>query len=73
VQTSNGAVPITVSLGLLLSQEWGFLPLKELLQQADAALYAAKAAGRDCVKVAIPKIAPVDPDSQAHEPAGQRR
>src|ERR1700736_4186211 len=60
VQTSSGAVPITMSLGLLLSQEWGFLPLEELLQQADAALYAAKAAGRNCVKVAIPKIASVD-------------
>src|SRR5438445_10860755 len=33
VQTSSGAVPITMSLGLLLSQEWGFLPLEELLQQ----------------------------------------
>jgi diguanylate cyclase (GGDEF)-like protein len=73
VQTSSGAVPITMSLGLLLSQEWGFLPLEELLQQADAALYAAKAAGRNCVKVAIPKIAPVDPDSRAHESARQRR
>ncbi len=66
-------VPITTSLGLLLSQEWGFLPLGELLQQADAALYAAKAAGRNCVKVAIPKITHVDPDSQAPEPARQRR
>ena len=71
VQTSNGAVPITMSLGLLLSQEWGFLPLEELLHKVDAALYAAKAAGR--VKVAIPKIAPVDPDSRAPEPARQRR
>jgi len=73
VQTSSGAVPITMSLGLLLSQEWGFLPLEELLQQADAALYAAKAAGRNCVRVATPKIAPVDADSQAHESARQRR
>ena len=73
VQTPSGAVPITMSLGLLLSQEWGFLPLEELLQQADAALYAAKAAGRNCVRVATPKIAPVDPDSQAHESARQRR
>src|SRR6267143_542025 len=73
VQTSSGAVPITMSLGLLLSREWGFLSLEELLQQADAALYAAKAAGRNCVKVAIPKIAPVDPGSQAPKPARQRR
>jgi diguanylate cyclase (GGDEF)-like protein len=67
VQTSSGAVVITMSIGLLLSQEWGFL------QQADAALYTAKAAGRNCVKVAIPKMAPADPGSQAHEPARQRR
>jgi len=73
VQTSGGAVPITMSLGLLLSQEWGFLPLEELLQQADTALYAAKVAGRNCMKVAIPKITPVDPDSRAPEPARQRR
>jgi len=73
VQTSGGAVPITMSLGLLLGQEWGFLPLEELLQQADAALYAAKAARRNCMKVAIPKITPVDPDSRAPEPVRQRR
>ena len=54
VQTSSGVVPITMSLGLLLSQEWGFRPLEELLQEADAALYAAKKAGRNCVKVAKP-------------------
>jgi len=54
-----------LSLALLLSQEWDFLPLEELLQQADAALYAAKVAGRNCMKVAIPKISPVDPDSRA--------
>jgi diguanylate cyclase (GGDEF)-like protein len=54
VQTSSGVVPITMSLGLLLSQEWGFRPLEELLQEADAALYAAKEAGRNCVKVAKP-------------------
>ena len=48
-----------MSLGLLLSQEWGFRPLEELLQEADAALYAAKKAGRNCVKVAKPS-APCD-------------
>ena len=59
VQTSSGVVPITMSFGLLLSQEWGFRPLEELLQEADAALYAAKKAGRNCVKVAKPS-APCD-------------
>ncbi len=56
IQTSAGPIPITMSLGLLLSLEWGFRPLEELLQEADSALYAAKAAGRNCVKVATPGV-----------------
>ncbi len=58
VQTSGGLVPITMSLGLLLSLEWGYRSAEELLQEADAALYAAKGAGRNCVKVATPKVQP---------------
>ncbi len=73
VPSSNGPVPITMSLGLLLSQEWGRQPVEELLHEADAALYAAKAAGRNCVKVASPKILAVDSDSQVHEPIRLRR
>jgi len=73
VQTSSGPVSATMSLGLLLSHEWGSLPLEDLLKQADAALYAAKAAGRNCVKVAIPKIVPGGPDLQVHEPLRLRR
>lgn len=55
VQTSRGPIPITMSLGLLLSQEWGSGPVEELVHEADEALYAAKGAGRNCVKVAAPK------------------
>ena len=73
VQTSSGTVSITMSLGLLLSHEWGCQPLEALLQEADAALYAAKAAGRNCVKVASPKITAADSISYAHEPARLRR
>jgi len=55
VPTSGGAIPATMSIGLLISQEWGYRPMEELLHEADSALYAAKGAGRNCVKVARPK------------------
>jgi len=54
VQTTAGAISVTMSIGLVISQEWGLLPMEELLHEADSALYAAKAAGRNCVRVAIP-------------------
>jgi PleD family two-component response regulator len=47
--------------------------VEELLHEADAALYAAKAAGRNCVKVASPKILAADSDSQVLEPIRLRR
>src|SRR5215471_21668180 len=56
IETSAGRLPITMSLGLLLTQEWGTRPVEELLNQADMALYEAKAAGRNCIRVASPKI-----------------
>ena len=67
IQTSNGPVSATMSLGLLLSHEWGHRTVEELLQHADAALYAAKAAGRNCVKLACPKVALLDTEPQVQE------
>jgi len=69
VQTSVGPVSITMSLGLLLSQEWGYRPVEELLQGADIALYAAKGAGRNCVKVATPKVPTENQDTPVHQRA----
>jgi two-component system, cell cycle response regulator len=57
IQTPVGPVPVTMSLGLLLSQEWGLQPGEVLLREVDAALYTAKRAGRNCVKVARPEQA----------------
>lgn len=54
VQTDAGALGITLSLGLLLSPDWGHRSADELLREVDAALYAAKTAGRNCVRTAKP-------------------
>ena len=54
IQTVNGAQQVTMSFGLLLSNNWGVRPVEELLHEVDTALYAAKAAGRNCVRVAKP-------------------
>jgi diguanylate cyclase (GGDEF)-like protein len=45
-------VQVTASFGVAASGETG-LDFKQLLEDADEALYAAKGAGRNCVKVAI--------------------
>ncbi len=55
VQTDAGALRITMSLGVLRSCEWGRRPADELLREVDAALYAAKTAGRNCVMQAKPE------------------
>ena len=60
VETSAGSVSISMSFGLLLSQEWGCLSVPELLHEVDTALYGAKAAGRNSVKVAVPRHRPGD-------------
>jgi diguanylate cyclase (GGDEF)-like protein len=72
VQTSAGPVPITMSLGLLLSHQWGTRTVEELLHEADVALYAAKGAGRNCVEVSSPTAALDVPGSRVHQPTRQR-
>jgi two-component system cell cycle response regulator len=56
MQTAAGSLSVTVSLGLLVSKDWGLRPVGEVLNEVDTALYAAKAAGRDCVKLAEPPV-----------------
>jgi two-component system, cell cycle response regulator len=65
VQTTQGPLSITMSLGLLQSPEWGVRPVEELLHEVDAALYEAKAHGRNCVRIAKPNPL-CDPVSLAH-------
>jgi diguanylate cyclase (GGDEF)-like protein len=71
VQTSSGPISITLSLGLLLSHEWGRQSAEGLLREADAALYAAKAAGRNCVKIAHPDGTCQDQNLRADQPVRQ--
>ena len=67
VETSAGSIAVSMSFGLLLSQEWRYVSVAELLHEVDTALYAAKAAGRNCIKVAIPKTQPAAPPEMAAE------
>lgn len=55
VETSSGPLSITMSIGLLISQQWGKRSVEEFLHECDLALYQAKEAGRNCVKTALPK------------------
>ena len=55
VNTHAGPLEVSMSLGVLLSYDWGHRPAEELLNEADAALYAAKAEGRNRVKLAKPE------------------
>jgi diguanylate cyclase (GGDEF)-like protein len=73
VQTSGAPIPVTMSLGLVVSQEWPPSPVEQLVHQADEALYAAKAAGRNCVRVAVPKSALKDGDTAPAEAIRLRR
>jgi diguanylate cyclase (GGDEF)-like protein len=56
IQTASGSLEVTMSFGLLLSHDWGVRPVEEHLHEVDAALYAAKAAGRNCVRLAKPDV-----------------
>ncbi|WP_293577695.1 sensor domain-containing diguanylate cyclase [Phaeobacter sp.] len=52
VQYSGGKLPgVTISIGVASFPDHGALP-QDLLNAADRALYAAKAAGRNCVRLA---------------------
>lgn len=55
--TGSGALPITMSLGVLLSRDWGEKAVEELLNEVDKALYTAKQNGRNCVRLAKPEEA----------------
>jgi diguanylate cyclase (GGDEF)-like protein len=54
ILSAKGSLPLTMSFGVLLSGEWGLRSVEEMLHEVDIALYEAKAAGRDCLRIAKP-------------------
>jgi diguanylate cyclase (GGDEF)-like protein len=60
-RTQSGDLRVTMSAGLLVSKDWGLLGVEQILNYADSALYAAKAAGRNCLRKASADSAPVVP------------
>ncbi len=54
IRTSRGPVPITMSVGVFVSRLWGPLLPEDVLREVDASLYAAKSAGRNRSRMAIP-------------------
>ena len=72
IQTARGSVQVTLSLGILLSRDWGLRSAEDLLHEADIALYAAKGAGRNCLRVAKPEEMRNAQGKPAKEPARAR-
>jgi two-component system cell cycle response regulator len=58
VVTAAGPVAVTMSFGVLRTVDWGELRAENHLTEVDLALYAAKAAGRNCVRLALPAKPP---------------
>lgn len=58
ILTTGGQIPMTVSLGILASMDWDNPGPELVLREADVALYDAKAAGRNCCRMALPKPRP---------------
>jgi diguanylate cyclase (GGDEF)-like protein/PAS domain S-box-containing protein len=54
ILTTHGPLLMTISIGVLVAQDWGKPTTAEILREVDAALYDAKAAGRNCCKLAQP-------------------
>jgi diguanylate cyclase (GGDEF)-like protein/PAS domain S-box-containing protein len=58
VGTDSGPIPVTISMGVLTSREWGYPNAEVVLREVDVALYAAKAEGRNRCRLATPPPRP---------------
>ncbi len=71
LQTAKCPLSLTMSFGVLLSADWGSRPMEELLHEVDTALYEAKAAGRNCLRIARPAESAETRSVVAPQPARQ--
>jgi two-component system cell cycle response regulator len=69
IETTSGPIPVTMSLGVLSSRDWGPQTVEEILRAVDAALYEAKAAGRDCARLAKPEASSTPSRQQPADPS----
>jgi diguanylate cyclase (GGDEF)-like protein/PAS domain S-box-containing protein len=54
--TAHGPISMTISIGVIVAQDWGQPSSDAILREVDKALYAAKAAGRNCCRLAVPPL-----------------
>jgi two-component system cell cycle response regulator len=54
-RTDSGPISITTSIGVVTSEDWGYLNVEQFLREADAALYRAKSAGRNRLVLSCPE------------------
>jgi len=52
IDTTQGTMSITVSVGVIASRGRGIETVEEFICEVDRALYSAKAAGRNCSRLA---------------------
>lgn len=54
--TATKPVRVSISIGLALTADFSDASVEQILHEADKALYAAKNAGRNCVRLAQPPV-----------------
>ena len=73
IQTVKGPLALSMSFGVLLSADWGPRSVEELLHEVDIALYQAKDAGRDCLRMAKPDAKTEATQAALPQPARRAR